>query len=361
MRTFIAYSVLATGLLCLANTLNPAISDGAALPSFSLLEDARALPNEDLFRGPEDRLTAFSPMTPLEVPQETAILLPAGEGLIEAFSTKLAGILAPADPSEDAQAASAPVLLADASASQADIPVWRTAVLVEPSGQGPNGKQAAAHYFGGEARRTLVTEIQTELVRTGCYEGAADGTWSAETRAAMASFLKRVNAKLPMEEPDFVLLTLVRSQSSGTCALECPSGEVLTSERQCIPASILAQANKPRRTTVVASANASEQPSRAPDFSGRMGIGGPRTVEQRVASLTVTSGSDRYAVASGESDGMRTRGTAETRAPRIEKASVSESPAQRPKERRSGPTRQAAHSGSYRAVRHLFENPLGRL
>ena len=61
-------------------------------------------------------------------------------------------------------------------------------------------------------RDTLTRELQKELRRVGCYDGELNGAWTPATRRAMKAFTDRVNASLPVEEPDAVLFTMVQGQ-----------------------------------------------------------------------------------------------------------------------------------------------------
>ena len=60
-----------------------------------------------------------------------------------------------------------------------------------------------------DARYKLVLDIQQQLKRVGCYWGRMDGS-SREigTKDAMKDFTNRVNATLPLDQPDYVRLTL---------------------------------------------------------------------------------------------------------------------------------------------------------
>jgi len=71
-------------------------------------------------------------------------------------------------------------------------------------------------------RAGLARELHKELKRVGCYEGDISGAWTSTSRQAMRRFTDSVNAKLPFEEPDVVLLRLVQSQARRVCA--CPAG-----------------------------------------------------------------------------------------------------------------------------------------
>ncbi len=65
------------------------------------------------------------------------------------------------------------------------------------------------------ARSKLVLEIQQELRRVGCYRGRMDGSWEYGTKNAMKEFTDHVNATLPLDQPDYIQLTLIQSQRDG--------------------------------------------------------------------------------------------------------------------------------------------------
>jgi len=75
-------------------------------------------------------------------------------------------------------------------------------------------------------RAGLARELHKELKRVGCYEGDITSTWTPTSRQAMRRFTESVNAKLPLEEPDLVLLRLVQSQAQRMC--DCPAGAACT-------------------------------------------------------------------------------------------------------------------------------------
>jgi hypothetical protein len=64
---------------------------------------------------------------------------------------------------------------------------------------------------------SLTRQLQTELRRVGCYDGELSGAWTPRTRAAMKAFTDRVNASLPVDKPDQVLLALVQSHPGVAC------------------------------------------------------------------------------------------------------------------------------------------------
>jgi len=91
-------------------------------------------------------------------------------------------------------------------------------------------------------RDTLTRELQKELKRVGCYDGEIHGAWTQSTRRAMKAFTDRVNASLPVDEPDSVLFALVKSQRDSVCGQPCPAGQGLSNEGRCLPSAILAKA-----------------------------------------------------------------------------------------------------------------------
>lgn len=85
-----------------------------------------------------------------------------------------------------------------------------------------------------QERITLTREIQRELIRVGCFDGVADGTWSPETRQAMKQFIDRVNASLPVDDPDHILKTLVQGHPGNACGRACPTGQVYSNTGKCV-------------------------------------------------------------------------------------------------------------------------------
>lgn len=70
---------------------------------------------------------------------------------------------------------------------------------------------------GQRGKRILVMAIQGELSRVGCYTGTVDGNWAASSKSAMYWFLNRVNAKLPVNNPDQAHLNLLKTAERDFC------------------------------------------------------------------------------------------------------------------------------------------------
>ena len=93
-----------------------------------------------------------------------------------------------------------------------------------------------------QARQGLTRDIQRELKRVGCYDGDVSGEWSPRTRQAMKAFIDRVNAALPVDEPDHILRTMVQGHPGHACGQACPAGQTATNQGRCLPTGIVAQA-----------------------------------------------------------------------------------------------------------------------
>jgi hypothetical protein len=80
---------------------------------------------------------------------------------------------------------------------------------------------------------TLVRDLQRELARLGCYDGAINGMWTAPSRQAMVRLIDRINARLPTQIAEPAHLALAKGQSGRVCD-RCPAGEETTAEGQCV-------------------------------------------------------------------------------------------------------------------------------
>ena len=66
-------------------------------------------------------------------------------------------------------------------------------------------------------RDGLARELQRELQRVGCYDGDISGTWTPQSRRAMKAFTDAVNASLPVDQPDYILLRLLQGHRARAC------------------------------------------------------------------------------------------------------------------------------------------------
>jgi hypothetical protein len=93
-------------------------------------------------------------------------------------------------------------------------------------------------------RDAIGRQLQKELRRVGCYAGELNGVWTTSTRQAMKAFTDRVNAVLPIDEPDSILLTLVQGHPDKVCGVPCPAGQGFSATGQCLPNGILARTGR---------------------------------------------------------------------------------------------------------------------
>lgn len=137
-------------------------------------------------------------------------------------------------------AAIAPAVTGALSVAQ-QIGGWSTVVTPETSA---SGKITSSKPGDGETRAQLARDLQRELKRVGCYGGEITGNWSSSTQRAMTQFMDRVNATLPVDEPDYILLTLVQGHAAAACGADCPSGQVQSDGGKCVPRAVVAQATR---------------------------------------------------------------------------------------------------------------------
>jgi hypothetical protein len=144
---------------------------------------------------------------------------------------------------------------------------------------------------------SLTRDLQRELRRVGCYDGTINGGWTKSTRRAMKTFTERVNASLPLEEPDQVLLALVKNYPDGTCDRPCPQGQGMGETGRCLPNALLvrAEAGGSMRTSAGSAARGSGSELKAPVVigrstsitapppEGRMALAGPQLDEQALS------------------------------------------------------------------------------
>ena len=114
----------------------------------------------------------------------------------------------------------------------------------------------------------LVLELQRELKRVGCYSREINGEWTPTTRKSMKDFMDRVNAVLPLDAPDAVLLALLKGHGGMACGTSCPAGQSLAKDDRCLPSALLSVKPKKTEMTEVAPPS-SPTPVAAPVGSAR--------------------------------------------------------------------------------------------
>lgn len=118
---------------------------------------------------------------------------------------------------------------------------------------------------GYTARKQLVLDIQRALGQYGCYRGEMTGLWSAETKRALRAFLAAANARLPIEQPDDILLHLVKGHDHVVCGekrsietrVDAPFD---TNPRRTVPPGLMGIGG-PKPATSAANAHPSDEPA----------------------------------------------------------------------------------------------------
>jgi hypothetical protein len=105
----------------------------------------------------------------------------------------------------------------------------------------PKPKPAAVTNIDPNDRVALARALQRELKRVGCYSGEITGVWTTSSRMAMKSFTERVNATLPVDAPDPVLLSLVQGHHDVACVPSCAAGQAAADGGACTPGPVAAR------------------------------------------------------------------------------------------------------------------------
>jgi hypothetical protein len=108
----------------------------------------------------------------------------------------------------------------------------------------PKPTPPAATNIDPRDRVALARALQRELKRVGCYGGEITGVWTTSSRMAMKAFTERVNATLPVDAPDPVLLSLVQGHREKACATACPAGQTVADGGVCASKAVPARTGK---------------------------------------------------------------------------------------------------------------------
>jgi hypothetical protein len=147
----------------------------------------------------------------------------------------------------------------------------------------PQPRLGSSHPATEDAHYALVRDLQRELRRLGCYWGEIDGSWGPGAKRGMTALMGRVNASLPVNEPDYILLALARSQPDQACRRPCPPEQLLVSDTgQCQPRALVRHAAGGQAEDAGATPPALDASGGAPyaPLPGQMAIGGPRSEAQ---------------------------------------------------------------------------------
>lgn len=116
---------------------------------------------------------------------------------------------------------SVPVAVADVAATPAAI---ETAAQTAETSPEPADSEAEAD---------LARRLQVELRRVGCLKSGADGVWGRASQRAMQRFADKIDASLPTDRPDAVLLMLVEKYQDRACGAPCAPGEQPDGRGRC--------------------------------------------------------------------------------------------------------------------------------
>jgi hypothetical protein len=253
---------------------------GFVLIVVGLLGGAYALLSPAEYKAPD---TDF-PEIALPVGPSGGAFVPAGEPARETAAAESTAERASKPSDRSWQATVEPAARPAAPAPRGSVVVTLAQRHAEVPTRTPVGTQLNAAAIPAD-KVSLARELQRELRRVGCYDGEITGAWTTSTRRAMKVFTDRINATLPTDEPDYVLLSLVRSHPNAVCGSGCPDGQRLGGSGRCIPAALVANAKRPAQRaadgpepvitgwSTSATAGATNLPSPA---DGRMALAGPK-------------------------------------------------------------------------------------
>jgi len=220
-----------------------------------------------------------------EIPHGAAPSGPEANGAMSAVDPRTSSALPPGSVSAELRP------LAD-SAGKAALPppplralrkndTARGVVLVRGSTRTPVGQPVPGSGLPHD-RASLTRDLQRQLQRVGCYKGGISGIWSPSTRQAMKEFTDRVNATLPVSEPDHILLAMLQGHQEQACGQGCRAGQSLGDNGHCLPSAIVARGSARQRPETQALA-AHQAPAAAAEsvigpqqpMAGRMSLAGP--------------------------------------------------------------------------------------
>jgi hypothetical protein len=127
--------------------------------------------------------------------------------------------------------------------------------------------------------RSLARAVQRELKRAGCYDGPVNGAWSPSTRKAMGEFTGLVNARLPVDHPDPILLVLLETHDKVSCAGAArtappgPKDETASIEDDRGPDARAGARYDVPEPAAASSRTASAEPEEASALGGAMAVG----------------------------------------------------------------------------------------
>ena len=77
----------------------------------------------------------------------------------------------------------------------------------------------------------LIRDLQTELKRIGCLDGAADGDWGNQSKRALKDFAHHAKLSIPNDEPTEDALRAAGAMKTRVCPVVCDGDEKLVNGR----------------------------------------------------------------------------------------------------------------------------------
>lgn len=144
-----------------------------------------------------------------------ATLFAAGGVVLAALVVAYGAVLGGNEIPEDAVTVSGPVFTPVATTAAVPAPT----LAAKPS---PSSGYVPPRF---DDEMSVTRAVQAELKSAECYSGPINGVWTGATRAAMGRFTARVNARLPVDRPDPVLLALLETHHTVSCTADCIEDE----------------------------------------------------------------------------------------------------------------------------------------
>lgn len=213
------------------------------------------------FPAPVDRGTSLTEATRVIEHRAAEAAAPA----VQPGASRIASFAASTTLNARSPSAPAAYSGAPAAAKVETIANWQANVVADGSG--------ALEPTDPDARYKLVVDIQQNLKRVGCYWGRVNGSWTSSTRESMREFTSHANAALPVEKPDYMLLSLLKGYNGKSCGAAESTTAAKANTPEVLPWKAAAadqpQPNARLFTPVPTSVVATEP------LPGRMSIGAP--------------------------------------------------------------------------------------
>jgi hypothetical protein len=145
---------------------------------------------------------------------------------------------------------------------------------------------------------SLTRAVQRELKRAGCYDGPVNGSWNVSTRRGMADFTALVNARLPVDHPDPILLVLLETHDKVACGADAQRAAP-PSQRKSETASIADERGSDER------APARFDVPKAPDAPSHVAAAGPESDAADPAATAAVAGGAAALTAAAVAPGQK--------------------------------------------------------